>query len=163
MSPELFDPERLGLQESHRTESSDCYALGMVVYEVLSRRIPFYPYANFVVPTKVVEGKRPERPEGEEGVWFTDDVWKVLERCWTTQPGDRPGIEDVLQCLEKVSGSWTSLRVVPPPTTGSPSRNFLNTSTEGHTGLGETLTTSPYQPSQTLPAEGDAGVSDRSD
>ena len=37
MSPELLDPERFGIPESEDTRptrQSDCYALGMVVYEV---------------------------------------------------------------------------------------------------------------------------------
>ena len=38
-------------------------------------------------------------------MWFTDEVWEIFERCWAPQPGSRPNIEDVLQCLEKVSRS----------------------------------------------------------
>ena len=37
MSPELLDPERFGMPESEGdrpTRQSDCYALGMVIYEV---------------------------------------------------------------------------------------------------------------------------------
>ena len=37
MSPELLDPERFGMPESEDsrpTKQSDCYALGMVIYEV---------------------------------------------------------------------------------------------------------------------------------
>ena len=37
MSPELLDPERFGIPESkggRPTKQSDCYALGMVIYEV---------------------------------------------------------------------------------------------------------------------------------
>ena len=37
MSPELMDPERFGMPESEDnrpTRQSDCYALGMVIYEV---------------------------------------------------------------------------------------------------------------------------------
>jgi len=36
MSPELLDPERFGMPESEDnrpTRQSDCYALGMVIYE----------------------------------------------------------------------------------------------------------------------------------
>jgi serine/threonine protein kinase len=33
-SPELIVPEQFGLENSRRTKSSDCYALGMVIYEV---------------------------------------------------------------------------------------------------------------------------------
>ena len=37
MSPELLDPDRFGMPESENnrpTRQSDCYALGMVIYEV---------------------------------------------------------------------------------------------------------------------------------
>lgn len=33
MSPELLDPKRIG-SDGHQTRESDCYALGMVIYEV---------------------------------------------------------------------------------------------------------------------------------
>ena len=127
MSPELFDP---GIKGSRRTKRSDCYALGMVIYEVLGGRVPFYQYENHVVPLKIFQGNRPGRPGGLEGVWLTDDVWAVLERCWTHQPNDRPGIENVLQCLEEASRVWTppSPRAVSSPsTTDSPTRDTFGT------------------------------------
>jgi len=37
MSPELLDPDRFGMpqsEENRPTKQSDCYALGMVIYEV---------------------------------------------------------------------------------------------------------------------------------
>jgi len=34
MSPELLDPDRFEFPDSRPTKQSDCYALGMVVYEV---------------------------------------------------------------------------------------------------------------------------------
>jgi len=120
MSPELLDPE---IEVHRRTIYSDCYALGMVMYEVLSGHIPFYRYANLVVVGKVVKGEHPERPRGREGVWFTDDLWKVLEHCWWSQPEGRPSTEDVLLCLENVSRFWTPPSPRPstaPSTTGSP-------------------------------------------
>jgi len=119
MSPELFDPERFGVEDSRRTESSDCYALGMVVYEVLTGQAPFSRCNRYAVVVKVVGGERPERPQGPEGRWFTDDVWGILGRCWKPKPGDRPSIEDVLQRLEEASSSWTPL---PPLVEEGPQR-----------------------------------------
>ena len=103
MSPELFDPE---IEDHRPTKYSDCYALGMVIYEVLSGHIPFYQLANRAISGKILRGDRPERPQGAEGVWFTDEVWGVLGSCWTTQPESRPSIEDVFQYLGKASRSW---------------------------------------------------------
>ena len=36
MSPELLYPEEFGCSDKRPTKQSDCYALGMVVYEVLT-------------------------------------------------------------------------------------------------------------------------------
>ena len=104
MSPELFHPET---NNHRRTKYSDCYALGMVIYEVLSRRMPFYEYQTSSIFWKVSHGDRPGRPEGVEGLWFTDDVWEMLGRCWAHKSDDRPSIGDILKCLERISSSWT--------------------------------------------------------
>ena len=107
MSPELFTPEEFGLKEHCPTKYSDCYALGMMAYEVLSGQVPFFRYRWFVVVPKVLKGERPGRPLGAEGTWFRDDIWNILERCWQPVPGDRPRIGEVLECLETVSRTWT--------------------------------------------------------
>lgn len=59
MSPELIAPDKFGLESSHPTESSDCYALGMVVYETISGNLPFYKYTDLAVFVKVLGGERP--------------------------------------------------------------------------------------------------------
>ena len=109
MSPEILDPRRFGLRDSRPTKQSDCYALGMVILEVLTGVYPFPDYGSFIVTSKIVEGERPGRPEGDEGVWFTDDLWEMLELCWSTQPERRPAIDAVLQCLRRGSVAWQPL------------------------------------------------------
>ena len=110
MSPELLHPERFGLKKSRPTKESDCYALGMVVYEVLGGQTPFAPAKALVVIWKVIEGQRPERPQGEEGKLFTDSIWEVLGLCWTHEPSNRPSAEAILQHLE---GTPSPLRSPP--------------------------------------------------
>ena len=100
MSPELIDPETFGLEKIRSTKESDCYALGMVIYEVLSGRTPFFPHNTPLVIQKVLQGKRPGRPEGEEGTLFTDGIWRTLELCWKHQPDERTGAKGVLPCFE---------------------------------------------------------------
>ena len=98
MSPERIAPEQFGFKNSRPTIPSDCYALGMVVYETISGNIPFHKDTDLTVSLKVVGGKRP--PQGAK---FTKGLWEMLEQCWASGPSDRPGIEAVLQCLEAVS------------------------------------------------------------
>lgn len=125
MSPELFDPIFFGLKNHYPTESSDCYALAMVIYEVLSGRIPFSLSPNFAVPAKVLRGERPERPQG---VWFTDDVWRILEDCWKPDPSHRPSVDYVFQILE--TSRFCPPGVDDPPVADSPAWTLSDLSIE---------------------------------
>jgi len=106
MSPELLDPDQFGLEGSRPTKESDCYALGMVIYEVLSGQAPFAPLRDFIVMQKVIKGECPRRPKGVEGMWFTGSLWRTLNLCWATQPESRPSIEAVVVCLEQGLRAW---------------------------------------------------------
>jgi len=100
MSPELLVPEMFDLKESRPTKASDCYALGMMIYEVLSGETPFSQHPPVMVVLRVLEGERPERPQGAQGALFTNAIWAVLERCWKPQPRDRIGAKAILRGLE---------------------------------------------------------------
>ena len=106
MSPELL------ISFKRPTKQSDCYALGMVIYEVLSGQIPFAPFNRFVALRKVMDGECPQRPGGVQGARFTNSLWRTLKRCWATRPESRPSSSVVLECLERVS------RDTKPPSLG---------------------------------------------
>ena len=106
MSPELIAPREFGLTTSRPSKYSDCYSLGMVIYETITGTPPFYEDQDLLVFLKVLRGERPHR-----GVGFTGSLWEVLERSWMAQPDSRPSVESVLQCLEECSKSSE----LPPP------------------------------------------------
>ena len=104
MSPERLDPIRFGVKDGRATKESDCYALGMVVLEVLSGQVPFTEdRSDFVVMQKILDGVHPERPQGVEGARSTDELWGMLQRCWLPRPDHRPTAERVLECLIDVA------------------------------------------------------------
>ena len=98
MSPELIHPEQFGFKKRRPTESSDCYDLGMVIYEIIGGRPPFHRHTDVAVSLEVLSGERPPR-----GVRFTDSLWEILVLCWAPTPSDRLSIQDVLQRLKEIS------------------------------------------------------------
>jgi serine/threonine protein kinase len=100
MSPELIDPRKFGFEKRRLTVASDCYALGMVIYEIISGHIPFHKIPHYAVPLEVSNGIRPLRDRP-----FPDRLWEMTKLCWETQPDARPRIRGVLECLESISNS----------------------------------------------------------
>ena len=129
MGPELLDPVRFGAKKGRPTKESDCYALGMVVLEVLTGKVPFQSCSNLAVMRKIIGGEHPDRPKGPEAVWFTDDLWGTLGRCWLYKPELRPAVEGVLECLEQHLVTWQPLSL----STDSDSQNDPASAMSHHT------------------------------
>jgi len=85
-------------KNSRPTISSDCYALGMVIYKTISGNFPFHKDTDVSVYMKVMQGQRPS-----QGARFTRSLWEMLERCWASAPNNRPSVEDVHWCVEMSS------------------------------------------------------------
>jgi hypothetical protein len=100
-SPELIHPGKFGLEDCRRTKESNCYALGMVIYEVLSGQRPFTELTPpIAIVCAILDDERPRRPLGKKGGLFTDDIWETLELCWKYQPRNRISASAVLLRLE---------------------------------------------------------------
>ena len=157
MGPELFYPEKLGLTGRRPTKPSDCYALGMVAYEVLSGKVPFHHYKYYkgiAAIWRILNGEHPERLQGDGGLWFTDDIWSTLERCWELKLDARPSAEEILRGLEKASMFWTPAQTMACPLPTDLSAQNLDSSTEESTEEDETSSTSQALPSYLIDAEG---------
>ena len=110
MAPELLDPEPFC---SHNTRESDCYSLGMVIYEVLSGEAPFSATHHIHdVISDIIAGVRPGRPQGTQGIWFTDSLWELLDLCWRKDPAARPPLTTVLRCLQNTTQMSNVIPVV---------------------------------------------------
>lgn len=55
---------------------------------------------------KVCSGKRPSRPTPSSPAWticgLTEDIWALIERCWTEDPATRPKVEEIVLYLERM-------------------------------------------------------------
>lgn len=130
MSPELLDPDRFGITDYRPTKQSDCYALGMVVYEVradviiptftvvrlIYRQVlcgnpPYWEITNgSAVMIAIMNGERPEKPEEAGGLGFTTGLWRIIQRCWLVETSERPDVKDVLFQLNRAAWSWDRRR-----------------------------------------------------
>lgn len=118
-APELIHPFKFGLGRSRLSEEGDIYAIGMVVYEIVTGVRPF-GLENFKeqqMVYAVLDGMRPEKPENAEGIGF-GGVWDLVERCWREDWTQRPKTWELRQRLT-VAAAWSS-SVPPGPTIALP-------------------------------------------
>lgn len=113
MAPELLYPEKFGLRTSRVSKQADIYAFGMVVYEVLTGRIPFgvEKRRHQEVILRVMQGKRPNKPEKAAEIGFGGGTWELVQRCWDENRNERPTADKILEHFRRVARTST---VVPP-------------------------------------------------
>ena len=113
MAPEQYYPEKFGLRTRRVSKQADIYAFGMVIYEVLTGRLPFGAegYRSAEIMLRVIEGKRPREPEKAEDIGFGGGTWELVQQCWHQDREERPTVEKVSEHFQRVAG--TSL-IVPP-------------------------------------------------
>jgi len=125
MSPELLNPPAFG-SSGCPTRGSDCYALGMVIYEVGSVHLSWWspihpsqvltglqPFRHmFPLPAAlaVLRGERPEKPVDAESMGFSDTLWELVQLCWSESSSTRPTAQQLLDYLSSASLTW-----IPPP------------------------------------------------
>lgn len=124
MSPELLNPERFRLKDCRPTKQSDCYALGMVIYEVRGCSIvlkpssdknhqvlcgekPYLGYrGDLQIQIAIGEGVRPGEPDEAATLGFTDGLWWIVECCWMEERDIRPNVKAILLHLTHAASAW---------------------------------------------------------
>ena len=128
MSPELLDspPD----SDGRPTRESDCYALGMVIYEVRWLQPPrgslLYPsqvltglrqfyhlHGYYKIVSAIIRGKRPEKPLDAESLGLSGALWGLLQSCWSESSSTRPTAQRLLDYLSPASITWVSPPVYP--------------------------------------------------
>ncbi|KAJ0409312.1 hypothetical protein ATCC90586_007590 [Pythium insidiosum] len=97
IAPEVFKGEQ-------HTEKSDVYSFGIVIFECLSRSIPYASISIDAVPFVVQSGKRPtdfftlETPQAPE----MQDLFSLMTRCWSVEDNVRPSFSIIISTLQSI-------------------------------------------------------------
>ncbi|KAF9647770.1 kinase-like protein [Thelephora ganbajun] len=86
-APEILD------REKPVSKKSDIYSFSMVVVEAFTGKAPFYGIAPTTVAVGILSGNRPTRPTHPD---LTDDLWEIIQCCWSQDLGHRPDISEVV-------------------------------------------------------------------
>jgi len=64
--------------------------------KIFTASIPFDAHLSITAGLAVIRGDRPPRPVHPA---FTDELWELVQRCWSQNPQLRPNISEVVGVL----------------------------------------------------------------
>ena len=124
-SPELLDSSHPD-STIRPTHESDCYAVGMVIYEVtsydhysdpsltcpvqiLTGFPPFHGLSVLQIMLALATGGHPVKPLYPESLGLSDELWELVQSCWSKSISVRPTAQELYDHLSHASLGW-----VPP-------------------------------------------------
>ncbi|KAF8993954.1 kinase-like domain-containing protein [Cyathus striatus] len=92
-APEIDDSQSF-------TKAGDIYSFGMFMLYILTSKIPFYYTVDKLVAIVTVKlGIKPERKKYMSD-HITDHLWRIMEKCWEKDPGDRGTMQEIVELLK---------------------------------------------------------------
>ncbi|KLO07521.1 kinase-like protein [Schizopora paradoxa] len=103
MAKELIDVGADGASVGHN-EKTDIWAFGMVVYEMLSWKVPYWKFRHDAgVMFQISKGELPEKPTNDSGSNIFIELWDICESCWSPR-SLRPSAKQVSYWLLELIG-----------------------------------------------------------
>lgn len=96
LAPEIWE-------NGEYSEASDVYAFSIIIYQILVGKIPFTQKNVFEFGHDVVRNVRPKF----ESFNVPDSYRKLIERCWSQDPNQRPSFSQIVQILKEEKGFIT--------------------------------------------------------
>jgi len=107
MAPELY-------RGDNPSKSTDIYAFGIVIYEVVTGARPFGQRGFMELPLLTAEGWRPPRLEDTVAM-FGEGTWEFIEKCWDENSEQRPTAGEALEHFKRVAATSTDVNPGPVP------------------------------------------------
>ncbi len=114
MAPELFD------DEPKMTTASDVYSFGMVLWELVTRALPYAKAPNQMVAARWIEKGKKEDIPGD----CPPELKKIIESCWESLPVKRPTAIQVAERLKPLVTTEEQKQPSIPSTTLSPKEDL---------------------------------------
>ena len=113
-APELCGaPARNYARSAHWTERADVYSYGVLLWELLCRRLPFGDRPAADVARLVRSGQRPAFPPASR----VCRRWRrLVRRCWAADPLARPPMAAVVAALDTLGAPFHSPHTTLPHT-----------------------------------------------
>lgn len=90
IAPEVFSKKAY-------TEKADVYSYGVILWELITRKMPFGDVEAFSIPLLVSRGERPELYKDCPAEWK-----KLIKSCWHQKPQMRPSFKKILVKLREI-------------------------------------------------------------
>ncbi len=92
-APEVFEDEE---NREKYTNSADVYSFAIIFSEVLTGEMPFEGMPQTNLLQRIRNGERPPLPDVD---YCPDYLSELIEKCWATNPGERPQFPEICQML----------------------------------------------------------------
>eukprot|EP01130_Rhizamoeba_saxonica_P018203 TRINITY_DN9034_c0_g1_i1.p1 TRINITY_DN9034_c0_g1~~TRINITY_DN9034_c0_g1_i1.p1 ORF type:complete len:373 (+),score=78.17 TRINITY_DN9034_c0_g1_i1:955-2073(+) len=90
IAPELFS-------KKDYTEKADIYSFGIVMWELISRQLPFPNIPSYSIPILVTKGERPTIPDNCPRDWKN-----LMKKAWKANPIRRPTMDDICKKISRM-------------------------------------------------------------
>ncbi|KAI7846300.1 hypothetical protein COHA_000137 [Chlorella ohadii] len=107
VNPRWLAPEILA--GARATTASDVFSYGVILYELLTWTVPWGGADFWEIVSALTRGERlpiPDRPSlpGPDTLRFAGLAGYIvlMQRCWAHEPAQRPGFEEIVQCLRRL-------------------------------------------------------------